>query len=156
MLLQDFDPQVHSINDFVQFRERLETLEKEEKRKRDSNPKKKSSRLNIESTKENKKSGKKQGLNCLVHGENCGHTSDQCFVLKKQASKLKQSTRPSNKYENNYADLHTMIANAVKKAVKPLNKKRKLNPNKDLQAFEELSISDSETSTSSHVSDDSE
>ena len=49
-----------------------------------------------------------------------------------------------------------MIANAVKKAVKPLNKKRKLNPDKDLQAFEELSISDSETSTSSHVSDDSE
>ena len=156
MLLQDFDPQVHTVNDFVQFCERLETLEKEEKRKRDSNPKKKSSRLNKESTKYNKKSGKKQGLNCLVHGENCGHTSDQCFVLKKQASKLKQSTRPSNKYENNYADLHTMIANAVKKAVKPLNKKRKLNPNKDLQAFEELSISDSETSTSSHVSDDSE
>ena len=49
-----------------------------------------------------------------------------------------------------------MIANAVKKAVKPLNKKRKFNPNKDLQAFEELSISDSEASTSSLVSDDSE
>ena len=156
MLLQDFDPQVHTINDFIQFCERLETLEKEEKRKRDSNPKKKSSRLNKESTKENKKSGKKQGLNCLVHGENCGHTSDQCFVLKKQAKRLKQGTRPSNKHENNYAELHTMIANAVKKAVKPLNKKRKLNPNKDLQAFEELSISNSEASTSSHVSDDSE
>ena len=51
MLLQDFDPQVHTINDFIQFCERLETLEKEEKRKRDSNPKKKSSRLNKESTK---------------------------------------------------------------------------------------------------------
>ena len=49
-----------------------------------------------------------------------------------------------------------MIANAVKKAVKPLNKKRKLNPNKDLQAFEELSISDSEASASSHDSDNSE
>ena len=49
-----------------------------------------------------------------------------------------------------------MIANAVKKAVKPLNKKRKFNHNKDLQAFEELSISDSEASASSHDSDDSE
>ena len=87
MLLQDFDPQVHTINDFVQFCERLEILEKEEKRKRDSTPKKKSSRLNKESTKENKKSGKKQGLSCLVHGENCGHTIDQFFVLKKRKKK---------------------------------------------------------------------
>ena len=160
MLLQKFDPQVHTINDFVQFCERLETLEKEEKRKRDSNPKKKSSRLNKEPTKEKKKSGKRQGLNCLVHGENCGHTSDQCFVLKKQAKRLKLSTRSSNngnnRFGSNYAELNVMIANAVKKAVKPLNKKRKLNPNKDLQAFEELSISDSEASTSSHDSDDSE
>ena len=160
MLLQDFDPQVHTVNDFVQFCERLETLEKEEKRKRDSNPKKKSSRLNKESTKENKKSGRKQGLSCLVHGENCGHTSDQCFVLKKQAKRLKQSTRPpnnnKNRYDTNYAELNVMIANAVKKAVKPLNKKRKLNPNKDLQAFEELSISDSEASASSHDSDNFE
>ena len=160
MLLQKFDPQVHTINDFVQFCERLETLEKEEKRKRDSNPKKKSSRLNKEPTKEKKSSGKRQGLNCLVHGENCGHTSDQCFVLKKQAKRLKLSTRSSNnsnnRYGTNYAELNVMIANAVKKAVKSLNKKRKLNPNKDLQAFEELSISDSEASASSHDSDNSE
>ena len=26
MLLQDFDPQVHTVNDFVQFYERLETM----------------------------------------------------------------------------------------------------------------------------------
>ena len=96
----------------------------------------------------------------MVHGENCGHTSDQCFVLKKQAKRLKQSTRPpnnnKNRYDTNYAELNVMIANAVKKAVKPLNKKRKMNPDKDLQAFEELSISDSEASASSHDSDNSE
>ena len=49
-----------------------------------------------------------------------------------------------------------MIANAVKTAVKPLKKKRKLNPSKDLQTFEELSISDDEVSTGSHVSKNSE
>ena len=43
-----------------------------------------------------------------------------------------------------------MIANAVKKA------KKELNPNKDQQAFEELSISDSEASARSHDSDNSE
>ena len=96
----------------------------------------------------------------MVHGENYGHTSDQCFVHKKQAKRLKQSTRSSNnnnnRYGSNYAELNVMTANAVKKAVKPLNKKRKLNPNKDLQAFEELSISDSEACASSHDSDNSE
>jgi len=68
-------------------------MKKEEKRKHDSSNKStkstKCTRLNKKSTKDNKKGGKKQGLNCLVHGENCGHTSNQCFVLKKQAKKLK-------------------------------------------------------------------
>ena len=36
MLLQDFDPQVHTVNDFVQFCERLETMEKEDKLPRES------------------------------------------------------------------------------------------------------------------------
>ena len=134
-------------------------MEKEEKLKHDSSNKStkstKSTRPNKNSTEDNKKGGKKQGLNCLVHGENCGHTSDQCFVLKKQAKKLKKSTGNTTS-NNDYADLHTMIAKAVKTAVKPLRKKRKMNPDKDLQAFEEPSISDDEASTSSYVSEDSE
>ena len=38
MLLQDFDPQVHTVNDFVQFCERLETMESEEKPPRENIP----------------------------------------------------------------------------------------------------------------------
>ena len=159
MLLQDFDPQVHAVNDFVQFCERLETMEKEEKRKRDFNTEStkstKSTRLNKNSKKRKNRSGKKN-LNCMVHGKNCGHTSDNCFVLKKQARRLRISAFSTNEQDSNYADLHTMIANAVKTAVKPLKKKRKLNPSKDLQTFEELSISDDEVSTGSHVSKNSE
>ena len=95
------------VNDFVQFCERLETMENEEKRKHDFSTKStKSTRLNKVSKKEKKK-GRKKGLNYLVHGENYGHTSDQCFVLKKQAKRLKQGTRPSNKHDTNYAEVHT-------------------------------------------------
>ena len=155
MLLQDFDPQVHTVTDFVQFCERLETLEKEEKRARESSTNDtKRTRLNKDSKKE-KRQGKKKGLNCLLHGEDCGHTSDQCFVLKKQAKKLKTSTGGTKK-DSNYADLHAMIAEAVQKAVKPLRKKRKTNTSNDLQTFEEMSISSDEASTESHVDSESE
>ena len=56
-------------------------MKREEKRKHDSGNRStkstKSTRPNKKSIKDNKKGEKKQGLNCLVHGENCGHTSDQ-------------------------------------------------------------------------------
>ena len=114
MLLQDFDPQVLTANDFVQFCERLETMEKEDKLPRESY---------INNTKRNRFSketrklksfskGKRKGLDCLLHGKDCGHTSDQCFVLKKQADKLKATTRTSNK-DTNYADLHATINAAI-------------------------------------------
>ena len=36
------------------------------------------------------KAKKKRGLNCLIHGENCGHDSGQCLVLKKLAEEDKK------------------------------------------------------------------
>ena len=87
----------------------------------------------------------------MLHGKDCGHSTDQCFVLKKQAEKLKSSTRSSQ--EHNYSDLHTFIKSEIRKANKPRKRSKKI-PNKDLQAFEELSISSSSSShdTASHVS----
>ena len=155
MLLQDFDPQVHTINDFVQFCERLETMETEDKLTREShtNNNIKRTRFSRDSTKNNNSNsrGQKKDLDCMLHGKNCGHSSDQCFVLKKQADKLKSSTRVSK--EHNYGNLHTLIREEIKKA----NKTRKRSKNvhdKDLQAFEELSISSSSHDTAFHVSEE--
>ena len=96
MLLQDFDPQVHTVNDFVQFCERLETMEKEDKLPREShtNNNAKRKRSSRDSTRENNSNsrGKKKSLDCMLHGKDCGHSSYQCFVLKKQADKLKSTT----------------------------------------------------------------
>ena len=85
----------------------------------------------------------------MLHGKDCGHSSDQCFVLKKQADKLKSST--SSSQEHNYNDLHTLIKSEIRKASKPRKRSKKV-PNKDLQAFEEMSISSHDTE--SHVSEE--
>ena len=102
MLLQDFDPQVHTVNDFVQFYERLETMEKEDKLPREShtNNNDKRKRSSSSSTKNNNSNsrGQKKSLDYLLHGKDCRHSTDQCFVLKKQAEKIKSSTRSSQEH----------------------------------------------------------
>ena len=87
----------------------------------------------------------------MLHGKDCDHSSDQCFVLKKPADKLKSTTRISK--DHNYGDLHTLIRDEIRKASKP-RKRSKNIPNKDLHAFEELSINNSSSShdNASHVS----
>ena len=87
----------------------------------------------------------------MLYGKDCDHSTDRCFVLKKQAEKLKFFTRTSK--EHNYGDLHTFIKSEIRKASKPRKRSKKV-PNKDRQAFEQLSISDSSSShdTASHVS----
>ena len=86
----------------------------------------------------------------MLHGKDCGHSTDQCFVLKKQAEKLKSSTRSSQ--EHTYSDLHTFVKSEIRKANKP--RKRSKKASNDLQAFEQLSISDGSSihDTESHVS----
>ena len=157
MLLHDFDPQVHTVNDFVQFCDRLETMEKEDKLPREShtNNNAKRKRSSRDFTRENNSNsrGQKKRMDCMLHGKDCGHSTDQCFVLKKQADKLKSSTRVSR--EHNYGDLHTLIRDEIRKASKP-RKRSKNIPNKDLQAFEELSISSSSSSSHDTVSRTSE
>ena len=107
MLLQDFDPQVHTVNDFVQFCERLETMESEEippREKHTNNNNAKRKRSSSSSTRNNNSNsrGQKKSLDCMLHGKDCGHSTDQCFVLKKQADKLKYSTRSSQERRSTY------------------------------------------------------
>ena len=130
MLLQYFDPQVHTVNDFVQFCERLETMENEEKPPREkhtNNNNGKRKRFSSNATKNNnsKSRGQKKSLDCMLHGKDCGHSTDQCFVLKKQTEKLKSSTRSSQ--EHNYSDLHTFIKSEIRKAIKPIKRSKKVS-----------------------------
>ena len=129
-------------------------MEKEDKLPREShiNNNAKRKRSSRDSTKKNNSNsrGQKKSLDCMLHGKDCGHSSDQYFV---QADKLKSSTRVSK--EHNYEDLHTIIKESIKKVIKP--RKRSKKASNDLQAFEQLSISDSSSShdttyTASHVS----
>ena len=80
----------------------------------------------------------------MLHGKDCGHSTDQCFVLKKPAEKLKSSPRSSQ--EHNYGDLHTFIKSEIRKASKPRKRIKKV-PNNDLQTFEEMSISSHDTAS---------
>ena len=78
-------------------------MEKEEYLPRESHTNSaKRTRFSKETTKKGNSSnkGKKKGVDYLLHGKDCGHTSDQCFVLKKQADKLKATTRSSDKEHN--------------------------------------------------------
>ena len=123
-------------------------MEKDDKLPRKShtnNNNAKRKRSSRDSTKNNNSNSrdKKKGLDCMLHGKDCGYSSDKCFVLKKQADKLKSTTRVSK--EHNYADLHTIIKESIRKASK-LRKRSKNIHSKDLQAFEEMSISSSSSS----------
>ena len=123
-------------------------MENEEKPPREKHTNNNNAKRKRSSSNSNSR-GQKKSLDCLLHGKNCGHSTDQCFVLKKQAEKLKSSTRSSQ--EHNYSDLHTFIKSEIRKANKP-RKRSKKAPSNDLQA-EQLSISDSSSihDTESHI-----
>ena len=131
----------------------MESEEKPPREKHTSNNNGKRKRSSRDSTRNNNSNsrGQKKSLDCMLHGKDCGHSTDQYFVLKKQAEKLKSSTRSSQ--EHNYSDLHMIIKDIIKKAIRP-RKRSKNIPRKDLQAFEELSSSSRSSihDTESHVS----
>lgn len=85
----DFDPVSKSLHEVLHFMERMEAAE-------DFDP----ARNGGKTTATSKKSGKSSKTNtksngqggnqyCLLHGNNTTHNSDDCYVLKKQAEKLK-------------------------------------------------------------------
>ena len=85
---------------------------------------------------------------CILHGENCGHTSHNCRTLKRLAKKTKDSwgkEKPKKKEE-----FHTMLAESFAAAIKNMTKKKKESPKSkaefDLNMLDGLSISDDEKS----------
>ena len=88
MTLQDFDPVEHTVSEFVSFCERLEATDTE-----DVIPKKKEDKNSSNSFSKKRKPNTQNGgfgLNCILHGDNCGHTTHYCRNLRAQAEKMKQ------------------------------------------------------------------
>ena len=129
MVLQDFDPMEHTVQEFTRFCERIEKTEErpDVRKNKDSNHKpnhqgNNRKRFRGSDDREDKpKAGNKKG-DCMLHGEGCGHTSDQCYTLKAQAKRMKgtyDTQHPDKKkqYKKNQ-ELHAIIAEAVENAMK--------------------------------------
>lgn len=117
MLLQNFDPMEHSMVEFVQFCERVELTEEPLQEPTETKTKKKRRT-------ENGNNGKK---NCMLHGNDCGHTTEECRTLKAQAKRMKstyESQHPEKKkaYKQKQ-ELHALVMEAVESALKTGKKK---------------------------------
>ena len=103
----------------------------------------------------------KDGKNCLLYGDNCGHSTDQCYTLKAQAKKMKMtynSQAPEKKkaYKQKQ-ELNGLVATAVESALNNAPTAKMYNSTKsgtkcksELNAFSKMTISsdsDKESST---------
>ena len=136
MTLQDFDPVDHSIQEFVSFCERLEATDPEEViPKRDQNNDSNSS--NNKKRKNN--SGSSGSKSCLLHGEDCGHSSHECRTLKAQAAKLKEKYKDSSSSTKQATAMFqeamvAMMGKHLKKA------KKGKSVDKELKEFENMNV----------------
>lgn len=153
MLMQNFDPLLHSVNELVEFCERMEQVEAVDTGSRSSKPAAKN-----ESKKKSakRKRDSKETKDCLLHGDDCGHTTHECRTLKYQAKAMKgrynAQTAEGKKQLKNKEELHSLIADAVEKSLaekKKAKKQKREETNAELNHFESLSISSESDSDSS-------
>lgn len=172
VVLQNFDPLDNDPNEFVEFCERLEETDRMYASSRTGTTQQSSLKgeygEDMEATparKSRRKKKNKAGIrtttgDCGEHGLNCGHTSDQCWVLHPELHPNygKQSTLggKNRKGKNQKvgfsqtsfsteqtAKMNAAVAAAVKVAVAKQDKKRKRRENvEELQVFRELNVSD--------------
>ena len=116
MLVQGFIVSEKTPAEFIEFCERLEMTEPQTSISDERIPKKaKSSGSGNDKEKQKTKrklDNSKEAAegDCILHGENCGHTSHNCHTLKRLSKKTKDSwgkEKPKKKEE-----LYTMLSNA--------------------------------------------
>ena len=153
MVLQGFNAAEKTTAEFIEFCERLEMTEPESEMADDRIPKKKQSSVSEkkQGVTKRKRGDEKSGEgDCILHGENCGHTSHDCHTLKRLAKKTKDDW--NQKGPKKKEDLQTMIAESFTIAVKNMKKKKNENEKGkekpkvefDLNMLENLNMSDSE------------
>jgi hypothetical protein len=159
MVIQDFDPLQHTVSDFVAFAERLEQVEATENGaanqripKKDKSTKETGKRKRSLTDSMAKRATKNSGKDCLLHGEGCGHSTDQCFTLQAQAKRMKKSydddsKKSSSKKSFKKQEIHVLISEAVEKALaaKSSKKSKIKNKKEELKEFSNLSISSNES-----------
>ena len=104
-LMHQFDPQAHSVMEFVEFCERIEATEDPPEARNNNNKAQDTSKGNSKNNDKNKgkrKFNEDKGNNgkwCLVHGP--GHDSNECKLLGATAKRLKQNYNDSKDDSNN-------------------------------------------------------
>lgn len=153
MILQDFDPLQHTVAELVSFCERLEQVEQAEgvtnaNANADKGKTKKKKRQRTDDSDVSK--------DCMLHGKGCGHSTSECRTLMAQAKKMKQNwdaQDPSKKRAfKQKQELNALVSEALEEALK--RKKKAKNAKKrereeELNEFENLALSDAESSESS-------
>ena len=157
MILQDFDPQAHTIDEFVAFCQRLEATESEPVPPKEDKPKRSRDNEKSEeqkhSAKHNKKHKKNNGKKwCPLH-EDDSHDISECRVLLAQAEKMKanwktqQQLAPRKPYgvkgqrKDGQQELNAMVNQLAEQKLASFTKKRKKGNDASYEAFANLRIS---------------
>ena len=161
MILRDFDPLQNMVQDCVQFCKRLEQVDSTEGTNQSSQNSQKNKNKSTGRTgkrsrdHDNSDSGKKHKL-CLLHGDNCGHSTDDCFALKAQPKRMKQTYETQapekKKAYKQKQELNAIVAEAVentlndkkRKYAKAAKKAEKEEKVEELHQFKNISLSSEE------------
>ena len=143
MVLMDFNLIMETPQTFIGFFQRLEFHEAGGHEDKNS---KESRKSGIKKGSNKRKAGQSMsfeaGLDCILHGKNCGHSTDSCWTLKKQAEKMKKNKKPSNSDK----DMNFLMKKAVIEAInvasgaKKAKKAAKKDRAEELQAFSQLTV----------------
>lgn len=159
MMLHDFDPLSHTMKEFVSFCERLEMVEKHEGKNRNQTDDEGSST----EKKSNNNKRRRGGGTCRLHGENTHDTHD-CKTLMAQAERMKatyearspeerrklKSNKDHKKQELNFEERVMQVLTKEKKRAK------KRRTEKELNHFENLSLSESSDNDNDNASSSGE
>ena len=151
MILQNFDPVSNSLDDFVAFCKSLEQADTVHDSTNSLNNNK-STKSSTTTSAGGKSKRKSRGLDCLLHGDDCGHTTHDCRTIKAQAKNMKATwnaqTRDGKKKLKEKHELNALIAEAVDNALTATKKKRRKERReveRKLNAFKQLDISSTST-----------
>ena len=161
MEIMDFNPINETPQAFINFCQRLEL---HESASNGNGEKKKSSKQGKKGSGSNKRKQStsfEEGLDCILHGKNCGHVTDDCWTLKRQAERLKKEGKKPSKADK---DMNVLMKKAVVEAINVASgaKKARKTPTKkdkteELQAFAQLTVlSDGEIAEAVEDSDHSD
>ena len=149
MILQNFDPVTNSLDDFVSFCKRLEQADTVTDFTNSNNSTKnnKNSTTTSSGGKSKRKRDSSGSGNCLIHGNDCGHSSHDCRLLKAQAKNMRATynaqTREGKKKLQEKHELNALIAEKVSEAFATRKKKRRLartETERELNVFNNLEI----------------